>query len=177
MLTVILATQLAIDNGFLRMYVRVRQPEWMATVVNYPRLFQGWGMFAPEPPYEDGRLVVDGRTKDGRKLDPLTGEPPEFDPRTREGWGHEQFWCDYHNRIRFPGHEGNRQHLQGYLLNLHKYNGRPQDELVSFDVWWIQDRSPAIGELEGEVLTPEKILSHGFVHDSGAMPWLKNAGL
>ncbi|HEY6557181.1 MAG TPA: DCC1-like thiol-disulfide oxidoreductase family protein [Polyangiaceae bacterium] len=176
-LTVILATQLAMENGFLRMFVRVRQPEWMAAVVNYPRLFQGWGMFAPEPPYEDGRLVVDGRTKDGRKLDPLTGEPPEFDPRTREGWGHEQFWCDYHNRIRFPGHEGNRQHLQGYLLNLHKYNGRPQDELVSFDVWWIQDRSPSIGELDGEVLTPEKILSHGFVHDSGATPWLKNAGL
>ncbi len=176
-LAVILGTQLLNDNPAVRRFVRVGMPEWMAVVVNYPRLYQGWGMFAPEPPYEDGRLVVDGRTKDGRKLDPLTGQAPEFDPRTEDGWGHEQFWCDYHNRIRFPGHEGNRQHLQAYLLNLHKYNGRPADELVSFDVWWIQDRSPPLGEREGEVLHPEKILSYGFVQDSGATPWLKNAKL
>lgn len=174
-LIIIEATQVFIENGAVRRFVTIRQPEWMAAVINYPRLFQGWGMFAPEPPYEDGRLVVDGRTVDGRKLDPLTGEEPEFDPRSSKGWGHEQFWCDYHNRIRFPGHQPNRQHLEAYLLNLHKFKHRPEDQLLAFDVWWIQDRSPPPGEKIGEVLPPEKLLSFGIVRDSGATPWLSGS--
>ena len=176
-LVVVCATQLMIENGALRQFVNVRQPEWMAMVINYPRIFQGWGMFAPEPPYDDGRLVVDGRTASGRKLDPLMGGEPDFDPRTTVGWGHEQFWCDYSNRIRFPGHQPNRQHLEAYLLNLHKYNHRPEEQLVAFDVWWISDRSPPPGQLRGEVQPPEKLMSYGIVPDSGAAPWLGNASL
>jgi predicted DCC family thiol-disulfide oxidoreductase YuxK len=176
-LMVVLGSQLALENWWLRQFIQVRQPEWMAAIVHYPRIYQGWGMFAPEPPYDDGRLVVDGRTVDGRKLDPLTGTLPDFDPRTDEGWGHEQFWCDYHNRIRFPGHQQNRQHLEAYLLNLHKYDRRPQDQLVAFDVWWIHDRSPPVGQLHGEVLPPEKLWSYGYIRDSGATPWLRNVSL
>jgi hypothetical protein len=131
-------------------------------------------MFAPEPPYDDGHIVVDGRTKDGRKLDPFTLEEPNFDPYTDTGWGHEQFWCDYNNRIRFPGHAGNRPHLKDYLLNWHLYKNRPQDQLVSFDVWWVHDKSPKPGgPRRGQPMPPEKILSHGFVRDSGARAWLK----
>ena len=26
------------------------RPEWMTSIVVYPRLFQGWSMFAPSPP-------------------------------------------------------------------------------------------------------------------------------
>jgi predicted DCC family thiol-disulfide oxidoreductase YuxK len=167
-----LATQVAIENNWMRRHFRVRQPEWMSVIVEYPRLFEGWGMFAPEPPYDDGRIIVDGRTADGRKLDPLTGKEPEFDPYTPTGWGHQQFWCDYHNRIRFSGHAGNRQHLKNYLLNVHRWGGRPQDALVAFDVWWVHDRSPPPGQLRGAPMPPEKLLSHGFVSDSGAGPWL-----
>jgi predicted DCC family thiol-disulfide oxidoreductase YuxK len=167
-----LATQVAIENNWMRRHFKVRQPEWMSVIVEYPRIFEGWGMFAPEPPYDDGRIIVDGRTADGRKLDPLTGKEPEFDPYTPTGWGHQQFWCDYHNRIRFSGHAGNRQHLRTYLLNVHRWGGRPQDALVAFDVWWVHDRSPPPGQLRGTPEPPEKLLSHGFVHDSGAGPWL-----
>jgi predicted DCC family thiol-disulfide oxidoreductase YuxK len=169
---VVLGSQSAVENVFLRRFVHVRQPEWMATVVAYPRLFQGWGMFAPEPPYDDGRFIVDGRTADGRKLDPLTGAEPDFDPYAPHGWGHDQLWCDFHNRIRFPGHSGNRQHLRDYLLNLHVLRGLPEDRLVAFDVWWIQDRSPPPGQQHGEPLPPQKLLSYGVVRDSGASQWL-----
>jgi hypothetical protein len=149
---------------------------WMVTLVNYPRIFQGWGMFAPEPPYDDGRVIVDGRTRDGRKLDPFTGVEPEFDPYTAVGWGHDQFQCDYNNRVRFGGHVGNRRHLVDYLLRRHLWTGRPQDELVAFDVWWVQDRSPPPGKSHGDPLRPEKLISHGAVQDSGATPWLAQAG-
>jgi hypothetical protein len=167
-----LATQVAIENNWMRRRFKVRQPEWMSVIVEYPRLFEGWGMFAPEPPYDDGRIIVDGRTADGRKLDPLTGKEPDFDPYTPTGWGHQQFWCDYHNRIRFSGHAGNRQHLRSYLLNVHRWGGRPQDALVAFDVWWVHDRSPPPGQRRGTPMPPEKLVSHGFVSDSGAGPWL-----
>ncbi len=171
-LAVTLASQLALENAWLRNRVKVHQPEWMADIVNYPRIFEGWSMFAPEPPYDDGHLVVDGRTVDGRKLDPFTGKPPDFDPFTPTGWGLDQLWCDYNNRIRFPGNAGARQFLRDYLLQLWRYNGHAKDRLVAFDVWWVQDDSPPPGQARGKPRRPERLVSFGHVDDSGATPWL-----
>ncbi len=171
-LVVMLSVQVANDNQWLQRRIRVHRPEWIVSTVNTFRLLEGWGMFAPEPPYEDGHVVVDGRTKDGRKLDPFTGKEPDFDPYTPTGWGHQQFWCDYNNRIRFDWHVPNRQHLREYLRHWHEYKDRPKDELVAFDVWWVQDKSPPPGKKRGEPLPPQKLLSYGYVRDSGALPWL-----
>jgi predicted DCC family thiol-disulfide oxidoreductase YuxK len=168
---VMLVIQAVNDNQYANRRLRVKRPEWVVRTVNTFRLLEGWGMFAPEPPYEDGRVVVDARTKDGRKLDPFTGTTPDFDPNT-PGWWHEQFWCDYNNRIRFEFHVPNRQHLKDYLRNWHKYEGRPEDELVSFDVWWMPDKSPPPGETLAVPQPPQKLVSHGFVRDSLAAPWL-----
>jgi hypothetical protein len=158
------------DNPFVPRTLKPRRPEWMVKVIEYPRLLQGWGMFAPEPPYEDGRVVVDGRTADGRKFDPFSGGEPNFDTTRARSWEHEQFWCDYHNYIRFSGNTGRRQFLQHYLLHQHEFSGRPADRLVAFDVFWVSDRSPPPGVLRGEQLQPEKLLSYGRVKDSGADP-------
>jgi predicted DCC family thiol-disulfide oxidoreductase YuxK len=171
LLMVVLGTQVATDNPFITRHARATRPAWMAKIVNYGRLLEGWGMFAPEPPFDDGVLVVDGRTKDGRKLDPFTGKEPEFDPFTKTGWGHDQLWCDYSNHIRWPHNQQRRQFLREYLQQQHVYSGRPQDQLVAFDVWWIQDKSPLPGQTKGEVLPPERLVSHGYVKDSGAQRW------
>jgi hypothetical protein len=152
--------------------VKVHRSEWMIELIEYPRILQGWSMFAPEPPYEDGRVVVDGRTADGRKYDPFSDGPPNFDPDSAAGWDHSQFWCDYHNRIRFQGSANHRQHLREYLLHQHELSGEPRNQLVAFDVWWVQGRSPAPGAAKGEPLPPEKLLSYGSVADSSAAPWL-----
>ncbi len=178
LLIVVLATEVVKSNPFIsrRMHLKSR-PEWMTQVIGYTRMLEGWGMFAPEPPYEDGRLVVDGRTIDGRKLDPFTGEAPEFDPGSPRGWGHDQLWCDYSNHIRWPHNQGRRQFLRNYLINRHLYVRAPREQLASFDVWWIQDKSPKPGEKHGIALPPEKLVSYGVVHDSGAKSWLKqNSG-
>jgi len=169
---VMFVIQAANDNQFVNRRIRVHRPDWVVRTVNTFRLLEGWGMFAPEPPYDDGHVVVDGRTKDGRKLDPFTGALPDFDPYTRTGWGHEQFWCDYNNRIRFDFHVPNRQHLKDYLRHWHEYVGRPKDELESFDIWWVGDKSPKPGEERGEPLAPQKLASFGYVRDSLATPWL-----
>ncbi len=171
-LMVVLATEVVKSNPAAARHLRLQRPAWMSQVIGYTRMLEGWGMFAPEPPYDDGRLVVDGRTQDGRKLDPFTGETPELDPASPRGWGHDQLWCDYSNHIRWPHNHGRRQFLRTYLLNQHLYSGRPQDQLVAFDVWWIQDKSPKPGQARGKTLPPERVVSHGFVKDSGAKPWL-----
>lgn len=172
LLMVVLSTEVLRANPYLSRHVRLPRPHWMAEFIGYTRMLEGWGMFAPEPPYEDGRLVVDGRTVDGLKFDPFTGEPPEFDPGSPKGWGHDQLWCDYSNHIRWNHNEGRRQFLRDYLVHRHIYTRRPREQLKSFDVWWIQDRSPPPGQKRGLVLPPQKLISYGVVTDSGALPWL-----
>ncbi|HEV8247849.1 MAG TPA: DCC1-like thiol-disulfide oxidoreductase family protein, partial [Polyangiaceae bacterium] len=172
LMAAVVLTQIAHDNPWLRQRISVSRAPWMTEIVDRARLIEGWGMFAPEPPYEDGRLVVDGRTKDGRKLDPFTGQAPDFDPYTPIGWGHDQLFCDYNNKLRFPWFSPHRQFLRDYLKHWHEYAGRPEDELASFDVWWVQDKSPKPGERRGQPLAPQKLVSDGVVKDSGAREWL-----
>jgi len=164
--------QLATDNDWARKRIQVTQPAPLLAVVDTFRLYQGWRMFAPEPPYEDGRLVVDGRTSDGRKIDPLTGQAPDFNPETRVGWGHNQFWCDYHLKMYFARYAAYRQHFREYLERYQLRTKHPADQLVAFDVWWVNDKSPPPGSIHGQPQPPVKILSVGEVRDSGATPWL-----
>lgn len=172
LLMIVLGVEVCVDNPYVNHRVHVKRPEWMQAIVETPRLFQGWGMFAPEPPYEDGHLVVDGRTVDGRKLDPFTGREPVLDPYSATGWGDDQLWCDYTNHIRWSNNAPNRQHLRDYLEHMHEYTRRLQDKLVGFDVWWVQNKSPEPGQARGEPLPPERLVSFGVVHDSLAKPWL-----
>lgn len=174
---VMMVIQLLVNNEWAkRRLPAVRQPAVLATIVDRLRLYQGWTMFAPEPPYDDGRLVVDGRTQDGRKIDPLTGAEPDFDPETRVGWGHSQLWCDYHLKMYFARYAAHRQHLKDYLQNWHLRTGHPEDRLVAFEVWWVNDKSPQPGALHGQPQKPVQLVSFGRVSDSGAQPWLTAQG-
>jgi predicted DCC family thiol-disulfide oxidoreductase YuxK len=171
---VMMVIQVLQDNDWARRHLpHVEQPLALQVVVDRLRLYQGWRMFAPEPPYDDGRMVVDGRTRDGRKVDPLTGAEPDFDPETRVGWGHSQLWCDYHLKMYFARYAANRQHMKDYLQNWDRRTGRPQDRLVAFDVWWVSDKSPGPGEEHGRPQKPVLLTSFGKVADSGATPWLE----
>jgi predicted DCC family thiol-disulfide oxidoreductase YuxK len=173
---VMTVNQILLDNDWARRHLpHPSQPELLRIVVDRLRLYQGWRMFAPEPPYEDGRMVVDARTVEGRKVDPLTGADPEFDPETSTGWGHSQLWCDYHLKMYFARYAANRQHLRDYLQSWHQRTGRPQDRLVAFDVWWVSDKSPGPGEIHGKPQKPVLLTSFGKVVDSGATPWLNPA--
>lgn len=170
---VMVINQLGTDNDWARRrFPRAQQPAPLLAFIDTFRLYQGWRMFAPEPPYEDGRLVVDGRTVDGRKVDPFTGEAPDFNTETHVGWGHSQHWCDYHLKMFFARYAANRQHLREYLLRYQERTDNPGDRLVAFDVWWVNDKSPPPGAAHGEPQKPVKILSEGEVKDSGAKPWL-----
>jgi hypothetical protein len=118
-----------------------------ATIV-YFRIFQGWGMFAPNPITDDGILAVEAWTIDGRRIDPFTGRTPDLDLTDARGMGMGQLMQDYFNRIRFDRNKVFRQGLREYLERHHLRTGRPEDELVAFDVYWIRDQCPKPGSLK-----------------------------
>jgi hypothetical protein len=140
-----------------------KRPEWMATIIVYPRLFQGWSMFAPAPPTEDGRIVVDGRTADGRHLDPLTGQTPTFEVQPKGGFRMNQIWGDFHRRIGEPRFSEYYDGVRDFLVNHHEISGRPQDRLVAFDVWYVSEIIPPPGQPKPPP-TRRRLFSHGVVN-------------
>ncbi|WP_437967105.1 hypothetical protein WMF04_47430 [Sorangium sp. So ce260] len=123
------------------------QPKIVQATIVYPRLLQGWGMFAPNPITEDGSISVDAITVDGRHVDPFTGLPPDLELTDARGLGLGQIQQDYFNRIRLDRNKAFRKPgLQDYLLRYHQRTGRPEDEIVAFDVYWVRDQCPKPGE-------------------------------
>jgi hypothetical protein len=167
-LLIVCATQVLIENQAVPRALKPRgRPELFEAVITYPRIFQGWSMFAPTPPLSDGRLVIDGRTKDGRHFDPLTGTEPVFEvhpagsPRTNLIWGY------FHTRIAEDRFRAYWNGVRDFVMSHHKLTERPQDELVSFDAVYVSQAFAAPGE---KPLPPElrKLFSSSSVPTEGA---------
>ncbi len=100
------ALQVLIENPAVPATLKPNRPKWLEAVVLYPRLFQGWSMFAPNPPQEDGKIVVEAVTVDGRRIDPLTGEAPDYGVQPKGGFHFDQMWGDLHRRLAEPKFAG-----------------------------------------------------------------------
>lgn len=101
--TILLAAvcfQIGHDNWWIPRGMRPEVPRVLQPVTAYPRFIRGWAMFAPDAPKEDGTLVVDGVTADGRHLDPLTGKEPDLEAPLHGPWLQSQLQCDYFLKIR-----------------------------------------------------------------------------
>ncbi len=139
-------SQVLMENRAIPQVLKLKhRPEWMTAAVVYPRLFQGWSMFAPEPPKDDGKIVVDGLTKDGRHFDPLTESEPNFELNPPEGFQMNQLWGDFHRRIWQARFRGYWNGFRDYLKNHHELTGKPEDELVAFDVYYVSELVPPPG--------------------------------
>lgn len=134
------------ENKSVPQVLKHQQPRIMQATLGYPRMYQGWGMFAPNPISDDGSLTVDAYTIDGRRIDPFTGAEPDLDLTDARGLGLNQIWQDYFNRIRLDRNKVFRQGLREYLQRWHLETGRPEDELVAFDVYWVRDQCPPPGQ-------------------------------
>jgi hypothetical protein len=139
-------SQLLNENKSVPQVLKHKQPRLMEATIGYPRMYQGWGMFAPNPITDDGVLAIDAVTLDGRHVDPFTGQAPDLDLTDARGAGLNQIWQDYFNRIRLDRNKVFRQGLKEYLLRWHVETGRPEDELVAFDVYWVRDQCPPPGQ-------------------------------
>ena len=164
-LLVCCGSQLLIENQVVPERLKpTGRPAWMAAVVSYPRLFQGWSMFAPAPPLDDVAIVVDGRTKDGRHFDPLTEREPSFDVSAHAQHARNCEWYYFDRRL---SEERFRPYLGGvrdFLKNHHEITGRPQDQLVAFDVWSVSEAIALPGAAKSPPIK-SKLLSYGIVRD------------
>lgn len=123
-------------------------PEATRLLAHKLRYLQGWFMFSPNPVQDDGTIVIDAVTVDGRHIDPIMGGPPNFDLLNAKSFGYNQIWSDYYNRIRMQGNQAYREAFREFLVRYHERTGRPEDEIVSGDVWWLEDMCPRWGDPE-----------------------------
>lgn len=159
-------SQVLVENRIVPAWAKPNRPEWVVALVVYPRLFQGWSMFAPDPPREDGWMIVDGRTVDGRKLDPTTGKEPNFSMDLPGGPDFSAQWGAFHMRIFENRFRVYYNGVRDYLLRTHEINGKPEDRLVAFDAWYLSRMVGPPGGPHGPV-NYRKLFSYGRVRDSG----------
>jgi len=163
-------SQVLVENRAIPKWLKLPQPTALRALISYGRFFQGWSMFAPDGPTRDGMVVVDARTVDGRRIDPLNlvasrfdGPPGPWD-RIPGRLGQDQFWCDYVNRIK--GHGSLRHVLKDWILRHHERTGDPNDRIVAFEAVWIEDDSPPPGETTPGRVRRTSFLKHGDLEPS-----------
>lgn len=169
-----ISTQILIDNANVLPALRLPQPEWAKAIIEYPRLLQGWRMFAPEPPRFDTMLHVDATTADGTHVDPYNAIAsrqrfPEGDV-VPERMDQSQWFTMYSDRIADPGYAPYRTAFLEWLLAYPERTGRPSDCLTQFDVYLITDQSPEPGRgITPKPFKREKFMTYAAPADSKCM--------
>jgi hypothetical protein len=163
---VVAVNQAMIQLWVINRRIKVSMPEPLVPLTIKMRFQQGWYMFSPGPVMDDGTIVVDAVTVDGRHVDPFsihvepyTLRAPDFDLIHAKSLRTNQLWGDYFNRIHLPGYTGYRGAMKDYMLALPQRTGHPEDTLVSGDVFWVTDQNPRWGETESFDLQKTKLFS------------------
>jgi len=135
------------------------RPAWMADVVYYLRIYQIWAMFAPDPPFDNGRLVVDATLADGSHLDPFTGAAPDYDAPFGGPYYFGHDWAEYMAYYPWDRHRAYRFGFRDYILNLMR-SAPPERQLRSFDVYFVSAVSPKPGQTQVTGYKKEHLLSY-----------------
>ncbi|AUX39226.1 hypothetical protein SOCE26_006100 [Sorangium cellulosum] len=151
--------QAAVELWVIKNRWKVPHPEPTRVLAQKLRFLQGWFMFSPNPVMDDGTIVVDAITVDGRHIDPFTGKPPNFDLLHAKSLAYSQIWCDYFARIKLPGNSAYRDAMKEYMYRYPERTGRPDDAIVSGDVYWVKDWNPRWGTTESYGEERERLFS------------------
>jgi hypothetical protein len=137
------ALQITVDCPYIPRKYAKAPPPWLAPLIQYPRLYQGWKMFAPDVQHHDGLVVLDAVTESGRHIDPTTGRDFIADQPYEP---HERLLEEHLSKLGWAGREYLRIELERYLEHWHEYERRPAgDRIVSYRVWWASREAPPPG--------------------------------
>jgi hypothetical protein len=134
--------QAAVELWSIKRRWKIPQPEVTRVLSHKMRFLQGWFMFSPNPVMDDGTIVSDAVTADGRHIDPFSRKAPDFDLLHSKSLRYNQIWSDYFNRMHLPGNRAYRDAMIAYMRRLPERSGRPEDALVSGQVYWVKDMNP-----------------------------------
>jgi hypothetical protein len=114
-------------------------------------VWQEWQHFAPEPPRFTTLLVVDARTADGRRFDPLAavlrGDDAVLDAiPERIDMGMLAYNYAQMLAPRRAQRGGYVRALADWLLRYHERTGRLEDKIARFEVFWLIDAIPPAGD-------------------------------
>jgi hypothetical protein len=141
-LVVLAAQRLAATNS------KWHGPAWFEQAESYLMLYERWYMFAPEAPRTDMNVSVDAVTAEGRHVDPFNelASPPHpfpgksIPPRLDQ----EALFVEWALRVPFiPEYH---QAFREWVLRYPERTGRPQDRIVSFHAYVVEDDSPPPGK-------------------------------
>jgi predicted DCC family thiol-disulfide oxidoreductase YuxK len=147
LLFVTVVVEVGNDNWAIPERYRVKsRPEFMRQIVEYLRLPQGWSMFSPEAPRDDGTIVIDAVLSDGRHIDPRKQRPPDFEAAFHGPWYDDQQWCDWDLRMRWDSSRHMYPYFRDYIARLDRLPSWKQNATIqSFDVYWVNNAAPSPG--------------------------------
>ena len=138
-------------NAAVPRALRYRQPAFFQAIVEYPRLLQGWRMFAPHAPLEDFMIEVDATTVDGRHVDPYnvvaTRMPGPGYKEIPPLLGQVQFFTGYSLFIWRPHFRAYLTAFREWIMRYHERTGHPKDRIVRFTASVLSDKSPPPGKI------------------------------
>jgi predicted DCC family thiol-disulfide oxidoreductase YuxK len=138
-------------NAAVPRALRYRQPELLQAIVEYPRTFQGWRMFAPHAPLEDFNIEVDAVTLDGRHVDPYNEVASRVHAPSQTQVApllqQDQFFTAYSLFIWRDHFRAYRTAFEEWILRYPQRTERPRDRIVRFTVYKLSDTSPPPGKL------------------------------
>jgi len=160
-LMVVAVSQVLVENPAIPKPLKHRQPRWIRAGVGYFRLNQGWSMFAPDAPLHDMWIVVDAETIDGRHVDPFNALASRVaDPRLRTvptRLGQSAAYCDY--TVRIPDQGVFHAPFRDWIMSYQERTRRPEDRVVHFAAYSVEQDSPAPGEREPHNVQARMFLS------------------
>jgi hypothetical protein len=147
-LLVCAVSQALVENTTTTHFKPDWQPRFMRATANYLQTFQGWAMYAPDPPLGDMNLYVDAITTDGRHVDPWNAAASPGNRRTgAQILPHlRQDVMFFAYVLRVPWTSNYWTALQDWILRYPDRTKRPNDEIVSFEAFVIEQDSPPPGE-------------------------------
>ncbi len=142
--------------------LRLDEPGWVKRLVAYPRLIQAWSMFASDAPTSDMTMVVDAVTVDGRHVDPYSEVSSRYArpglDRVQTRLDNNSFFFNYSQRL--PEQGAYNQAFIEWILRYPERTGRPQDQIVRFDAYTVEQDSPPPGQTEARNFRHNKFLSY-----------------
>ncbi|HTU61689.1 MAG TPA: HTTM domain-containing protein [Polyangiales bacterium] len=148
LLILVATSQVLVENPAIPDWLEHRPPRAVRAAIGYLRLNQGWSMFAPDAPRDDLWVVVDAVTSDGRHVDPWNELASRIaDPSLRTipaRLGQDAAHCDYTSRI--PDDDILHEPFRDWILAYHRRTRRPEDRIVRFRAYVIEQHSPAPDE-------------------------------